>query len=91
MNPLRTYLILLTASLLFAGCQTTAHAPTVDVIGSYFPAWIVCILAGLALTLVTRLMLIGLKLNTHLRPAPLVYLCLMVFFTLAVWLMFFKN
>ncbi|HEY4414586.1 MAG TPA: YtcA family lipoprotein [Verrucomicrobiae bacterium] len=91
MNQLRTYFIFLPASWLLAGCRAGAHAPTVDVLGSYFPAWIICILIGLTITLFTRLILISLKLNTYLRPAPLVYLCFMILFTLAVWLLFFKN
>jgi hypothetical protein len=91
MNSLRTCFVFLTSALLLAGCGTGAHAPTVDVLGSYFPAWIVCILAGLAITLVVRLILVALKLNTHLRPAPFIYLCLMILFTLTVWLLFFKN
>jgi hypothetical protein len=78
------------AGLLLAGCHST-HSPTVDVLGSYFPAWIICIVTGLVLTVVARQILIGFKLDPHLRPAPLVYLCLMVGFTLLVWLMFFKN
>ena len=68
-----------------------AHSPTIDVLGSYFPAWIICIVIGLTLTLVARQLLIGFKIDMHLRPAPLVYLCLMIFFTLAVWLLFFQN
>jgi hypothetical protein len=63
----------------------------VDVLGSYFPAWIICIVIGLVLTILARQVLIVLKLDKHLRPAPLVYLCLMVCFTLLVWLIFFKN
>jgi positive regulator of sigma E activity len=45
----------------------------------------------LALTLITRQVLIGLKLNTHLHPAPLVYICMLVSFTLTLWLAFFQN
>ena len=91
MNTLRFYSILLPGNLLLAGCRTDAHSPTVDVLGSYFPAWIICIVIGLALTLVARQLFIGFKVDAHLRPAPLVYLCLTVFFTLAVWLLFFQN
>jgi len=91
MNTLRFYSILLSGNLLLAGCQTDAHSPTVDVLGSYFPAWMICIVIGLALTLVARQFFIGFKVGVHLRPAPLVYLCLTVFFTLAVWLFFFQN
>ena len=68
-----------------------AHSPTLDVLGSYFPAWMACIILGLALTLVTRQVLIGFKLNAHLRVAPLVYVCLTISWTLAVWLICYKN
>ncbi len=91
MNSLRTYFIFSAGTLLFTSCRTDAHAPTVDVLGSYFPAWIICILIGLVITLAARQILIACQLNTHLRPAPLVYLCLMIIFTLTVWLLFFKN
>jgi hypothetical protein len=45
----------------------------------------------LTLTLVTRQILIGLKLTAHLVPAPLIYVCLVIVFTLLVWLALFKN
>jgi hypothetical protein len=73
------------------GCSSDGHSPTVDILGSYFPAWIICIVLGLALTLIARQILIGLKLNTHLHPAPLVYAAMLVVFTLALWLSFFRN
>ena len=88
MHPLRTKRLLLPAILLLDGC---AHSPTVDVLGSYFPAWMICIVVGLALTVVTRQLLVGFKLNVHVRPAALVYPGMMMLFTLAVWLAFFKN
>jgi hypothetical protein len=91
MNLSRSSIILSLAGLMLAGCQADAHSPTLDVLGSYFPAWIVCMVIGLALTLITRLILIGLKMNAHLRPIVLVYLCLMIFYTLSIWLLFFQN
>ena len=89
-NLLRSSLIF-TAALLLAGCGAADHAPTVDVLGSYFPAWIVCIVLGLALTLITRQVFIASKLNIHLPPLAVVYPCLMIFYTLLLWLLFFKN
>jgi hypothetical protein len=86
----RSNFAFVTAGLLAAGCHST-HSPTVDVLGSYFPAWIICIVAGLMLTIIARQFLIGFKLDQHVHPAPLVYLCLSICFTLAVWLVFFKN
>ena len=87
MKALRLSMTILPA-LLLAGC---AHSPTLDVLGSYFPAWMVCIVLGLVLTVIARQLLIGLKLNAHLRLAGLVYVSLTVLWTLAVWLVWFKN
>ena len=67
------------------------HSTTLDVLGSYFPAWMVCIVLGLVLTAIARQLLIGLKLNVHVRPAGLVYLCMAILWTMAVWLVFFKT
>jgi hypothetical protein len=78
---------------LLAGCgrESSKHSPTVDVVGSYFPAWMVCILAGLAVTLIVRSLLMGLRLDAFLRPKALVYPCLYIVCTLAVWLLFFQS
>jgi len=88
MRTFRRQLLFTPAILLLGGC---AHSPTVDVVGSYFPAWMMCIILGLALTLIMRLVLIGFGIYAHLRLKPLVVPCLAIFFTLAVWLVFFKN
>jgi len=78
--------------LAVAGCGRSGfHSPAIDLLGSYFPAWMICMVAGLGLTLIARLLLIWLKLAGCLRPAAIVYPCLMTVFTLAVWLAFFKN
>ena len=90
MNSLRSVLLL--ATLLSPGCRAVnAHAPTLDVLGSYFPAWILCMIIGLVITLVVRLLMIGWGLHAHLRPKALVYPCLAIFFTLVVWLIYFQN
>jgi hypothetical protein len=68
-----------------------AHSPTLDILGSYFPAWMLCIVLGLVLTIIARQVLIGLKLNGHLRLAGLVYLCMTILLAMAVWLACFKN
>jgi len=74
------------------GCRNAgAHSPTIDVLGSYFPAWMACIIIWLILTIISRQVLIGLRLNSYLRPAGLVYLCMTVLWTLTVWLICYKN
>jgi len=91
MNRSRFCSALLLGNLLLAGCGADYHSPTVDLLGSYFPAWMICIVIGLALTVIARQVLIGFKLDSYLRLPALVYPCLMISFTLAVWLLFFQN
>jgi hypothetical protein len=80
-------------AFLLAGCgpSTSRHSPTVDVIGSYFPAWMVCLIVGLLISLIVRWLLIGMRLDAYLHPKGLVYPCMLVLFTLATWLLFFQN
>ena len=88
MHPMRTNLLLLPAIFLLGGCD---HSPTVDVLGSYFPSWMLCIIIGIFSTLIVRLLLIGFGIHAHLRLKSLVFSCTAIFFTVAVWLGFFKN
>ena len=67
------------------------HSPTVDILGSYFPAWMICIVIGLTLTLVTNWIVQVCKLKPYLGPAPLIYSSLMIIFTFATWILFYKN
>jgi hypothetical protein len=67
------------------------HSPTVDVLGSYFPAWMICILSGLALTFVAHWIVQVGKLKSYLGPAPLIYSCLMIIFTFVTWILFYQN
>lgn len=91
MSPSRALPAVFLSALLSAGCRTSGwRSPTIDVLGSYFPAWMVCILLGLAATIVVRQILVGLRLDAHLRPAGVVYVCTMVVWTMAAWLVFFN-
>ena len=67
------------------------HSLTVDILGSYFPAWMVCILSGLALTFIAQWIIQVLNLKPYVGPAPLVYSCLMIIFTFATWILFYQN
>jgi hypothetical protein len=67
------------------------HSPTVELLGSYFPAWMICIVSGLTLTLVAHWIVQMCHLKPYLGPAPLVYSCLMIIFTFATWILFYQN
>jgi hypothetical protein len=67
------------------------HSLTVDVFGSYFPAWMVCILSGITLTLITHWIVQLCNLQPYLGPAPLIYSSLTIIFTFATWILFYQN
>lgn len=78
--------------LLFGASRFSSHhSLTVDVLGSYFPAWMVCIVSGLILTLIAHWIVQVRNLRPYLGPAPLIYSCLMIAFTFATWLLFYQN
>jgi hypothetical protein len=79
--------------ILFFGASrlVSHHSLTVDVLGSYFPAWMVCILNGLALTLIAHWIVQVGNLKPYLGPAPLIYSSLMIIFTFATWILFYQN
>jgi hypothetical protein len=79
--------------VLFFGASrlVSRHSLTVDVLGSYFPAWMVCILSGLALTLIAHWIVQVANLKPYLGPAPLIYSSLMIIFTFATWILFYQN
>jgi predicted Co/Zn/Cd cation transporter (cation efflux family) len=67
------------------------HSPTVDILGSYFPAWMICILSGLTLTFIAHWLIQLGKLKPYVGPAALIYSCLMIIFTFATWILFYQN
>jgi len=68
-----------------AGCE---RAPSLDILGSYFPGWLVCLTVALLLTVVARLVLTRLKIEV---AAPIVtYPSLVACLTFAQWLLFLR-
>ena len=67
-----------------------SRAPAFNILGSFFPSWILCGLIGIVLTVVTRLIFVRASLEPHLSPLILVYPCLAGFFTFTLWLVFFS-
>jgi hypothetical protein len=72
-------------SLLLAGCE---RAPSFDVVGSFFPAWLLCLAAAILLTVLARLFLK--RLRAALILPILTYPSLTAAFAFALWLIFFR-
>lgn len=78
----------LAAMLWTAGCR---HSPDFNILGSYFPAWLLCIAAGIALTSVCYWGLQRLHLERDVQPSIVVYPCMAAFFAFTLWLVFFSR
>ena len=84
-------LLLLIGALIVVVRPLSDRSPTIDILGSYFPAWMICILSGLALTFVAHWIVQVGKLESYIGPAPLIYSSLMIIFTFATWILFYQN
>jgi YtcA family len=85
--PLRRFADLV-AALLVSGCSTS---PSLNILGSFFPAWMLCAVAGILAAVVLRLALLALGINRYLIAPPLTYLSIAVAGTLLVWLLWFGH
>ena len=70
--------------IILTGC---ARDPSFDIAGSLFPAWLLCLVAGILLTLPTRWFLV--RLQVPIVYPILVYPSLVALFTFVLWLAFF--
>ena len=84
-------LLLLIGALVFVVRPLSHRSPTIDILGSYFPAWMVCIISGLTLTLIVHWIVQVCHLKAYLGPPPLIYSSLMIIFTFATWILFYQN
>ena len=64
------------------------RAPSFDILGSFFPAWLVCLALALLLTIAARYLLMRIRVVPSLPI--LTYPSLTALFTLSLWLAFFR-
>jgi hypothetical protein len=77
-----------TALIFLAGCR---GAPSINLVGSFFPAWMLCVAIGVIGVLFLRRVFVRTGIEPHLGGLPLVYFCLWVLLTLGSWLLFFRD
>jgi hypothetical protein len=83
--------LLLIGALIFGVRPISHRSPSIDILGSYFPAWMICIVSGLTLTLVSRWIIRAYHLQPYASPTPLIYSCLTIIYTLTTWIVFYQN
>jgi len=72
------------ALLLMTGC---ARAPSFDILGSFFPAWLVCLVVAILLTVVSQALL---SRYVEIVWPVFVYPSLTALFTFVLWLALFR-
>lgn len=71
-----------------AGCSS---APTMDLLGSYFPAWMLCAVVGIVAAIIIRQILAVAGINAYVVAPLLTYAGLAVSATLLAWLLWFGH
>ena len=82
---LSRFTLLLLAVMLSSSCS---RAPSFDILGSFFPAWLLCVALSLIITVAARWLL--LRAHVLLALPILTYPSLTALFTFALWLAFFR-
>ena len=84
-NVAFTYLLATLAPFsLLTGC---ASANNIEVVGSYFPYWLICMVVGVAAAFASRVLFVRLKIEPYLGPLTLIYVCVMVGVACLAWLL----
>jgi len=69
-------------------CTSCSRAPSFDILGSFFPAWLLCLIAGLLLTATAGWLFS--RTRVVLALPTMAYPSLAALFTFALWLAFFQ-
>ncbi|WP_263411450.1 YtcA family lipoprotein [Terriglobus tenax] len=86
MNSFFRAVLMFLALCLMVGC---ARNPNVEIVGSYFPGWMVSLALGVVLTAVVHVLLRREGLLSSVGHPAIIHPALLVFFTALLWLCFF--
>src|SRR5262245_12414013 len=70
--------------VILTGCSS---APSRNILGSYFPSWMICALVGLAATVALRVVLAKVGIDAELPIPIVIYLAFATAVSLAMWLL----
>ena len=65
--------------------------PQINLIGSFFPSWMLCAAIGIAATALARPLFVRARVDAYLGPRALVYPSLAILITLVLWLALFRS
>jgi YtcA family len=65
--------------------------PQINIIGSFFPSWMLCAAIGIGAALLGRWLFVRTGLHPYVGPPPLIYSSLAILVTLVLWVAFFRG
>ena len=64
--------------------------PQINVVGSFFPAWMLCAAIGIVVAVIARWLFLRMGVDPYLGPRALVYSSLAILVTLVLWVTLFR-
>ena len=64
--------------------------PQINVIGSFFPSWMLCVAIGIVVTILAQRLLVRTGVDPYVGPRAVVYASLAILVTLVLWVAFFR-
>jgi hypothetical protein len=87
---LRKKIVLQLAAALSTCCSGCSRAPSVDILGSFFPSWMLCVSLGVAVAGFTHWLLVRMGLEKHISLQVLFYPSVAVAAACLLWLSLFR-
>lgn len=85
----RSLVSVMAGTLVVLSTTGCSYAPTFNILGSYFPSWILCCALAALVTFAAHAWFAKTRLVRELWPLPLVYTALFCLVSCTVWLLFF--
>lgn len=71
-------------------CSGCSRAPSVDILGSFFPSWMICVSLGVAASGLTHWLLVRTKVEKEIYSPVLFYPSVVVAVACLLWLLLFR-
>ena len=65
--------------------------PQINIIGSFFPSWMLCAAIGIVVAVIARHLFLRVGVDPYLGPRALVYPSLALLVTLVLWVALFRT
>jgi len=65
--------------------------PQINVVGSFFPSWMLCAAIGIGVAAIARFLFLRLGVDPYVGPRALVYPSLALLVTLVLWVTLFRG